>query len=56
MTGCGRIEVDIAVDGIRVDAGDKPVPFDLADKAMHEPLEHSALVDDASAGALLLNR
>ena len=56
ITGGGSIEVDIVIDKIAVIAGDEPVTIDLSDKAMRRLLEHAALVDEAAAGALLLNR
>ena len=56
MTAGGTIEIDIAVDGVDVAAGAKPVAVDLAGTAMRRLLEHAALVNEAAAGASLLNR
>ena len=52
----GSIEVDIATDNIDVVAGGEPVRVVLANKAMRRLLEHAALVDEAAADAILLNR
>ena len=52
----GSIELDIVVDRIDVVVGAEPVSVDLGNKAMRRLLEHAALVDEAAAGAILLNR
>ena len=56
MATGGSIEVDIVTDRIAVTAGNEPVTVNLSNKAMRRLLEHAALVDDAAAGAKLLNR
>ena len=55
MAGGGSIEVDIVIDKIDIVAGDEPIRVNLADKSMRRLLEHAALVDEAAAGAKLLN-
>ena len=52
----GRIEIDIVTEEIAVVASGESINVDLAGKAMRCLLEHAALVDEASGGAMLLNR
>ena len=56
MAAGGSIEVDTVIDKIDVIADGESVRVDLANKAMRRLLEHAALVDEAAAGAKLLNR
>ena len=56
LEGGGRIDVDIAADGVDVGSGGRPVPADLSDAAMRKLLESAALVACKAGGLATLNR
>ena len=50
----GDVEVDLAAEGVKVSSRGRPIPVDLADKAMRRLLESAAVVGTAAADGLEL--